>query len=54
MAREEEGKTPNGNPIGGRWVLRLGGAFVDVDTYRTDLAERNHFELVSLPIGKRK
>lgn len=38
----EEGKTPNGNPIGGRWVLRdAAGAWIDVDQYRHDLFERN-------------
>ncbi len=41
-ARIEFGKTPNGNPVGGRWVLRdVNGAWVDFDQYRHDLFERN-------------
>lgn len=49
MTREYAGETPNGNSIGGRWVLRLAGEFYDVDAYRTDLAERNNFALEHLP-----
>jgi hypothetical protein len=46
--RREEGFTPNGNPVGHRWVLRDGfGTFVDVDKYRHDLAERNDFKIVN-------
>jgi hypothetical protein len=42
--RREQGKTPNGNEIGGRWVLRdPQGSWVDVDQYRFDLMERNGF-----------
>lgn len=42
-ARREEGLTPNGNEIGGRWVVRdRDGNFVDVDKYRNDLASRYH------------
>lgn len=38
----EYGETPNGNPLGGRWVLRSGDAeFLDFDKYRHDLAERH-------------
>lgn len=41
MARET-GLTPNGNPLGGSWVLRsAAGEFIDFDQYRHDLAERN-------------
>ena len=40
----EDGLTPNGNPIGSRWVLRdPDGNWVDVDQYRHDLFERNGF-----------
>lgn len=42
----EYGKTPNGNDLLGRWVLRNSkGEFKDFDQYRSDLAERNHLEL---------
>ena len=42
MQREHDGTTPAGNPIGGRWVLRdADGVWIDLDQYRTDLAERN-------------
>lgn len=41
-ARREEGFTPNGNPIGQRWVLRdANGAWVDVNQYRHDLFEQH-------------
>ena len=41
-ASRESGSTPNGNPLGGRWVLRdAAGAFVDFDQDRHDLFERN-------------
>jgi hypothetical protein len=41
-ARREGGQTPNGNPVGQRWVLRdAAGAWVDFDQYRHDLFERN-------------
>lgn len=43
-ARREEGLTPNGNPVSGRWVLRDPvGVFVDFDQYRHDLFERHGF-----------
>jgi len=45
MQREYEGVTPNGNPFGGRWVLRRDGEYVDVDQYRYDLAPRHGLEL---------
>ena len=42
IKREHEGVTANGNPIGGRWVYRdAAGTFVDIDSYRHDLFERN-------------
>ena len=48
MLRREFGRTPNGNEIGGRWVLRdEKGEWVDFDKYRHDLAERNNIELKS-------
>jgi len=41
-ARREQGLTPNGNPVGGRWVLRdERGTWIDVDQYRHDLWARN-------------
>ena len=44
--QREYGVTPNGNPIGGRWVLRKPeGIWVDVDQSRHDLAERNKLTL---------
>lgn len=43
-ARREDGITPNGNPVGQRWVLRdANGAWVDVHQYRHDLFEHNGF-----------
>ena len=42
----EYGKTPNGNDLGGMWVLRDGDSnFVDFDKYVHDLAERNNIHL---------
>ena len=42
----EYGRTPNGNLVGGRWVLRNpSGQWVDFDTYRNDLAERHNIDL---------
>lgn len=41
-ARREGGVTPNGNPVGQRWVLRDAlGAWVDVNQYRHDMFEHN-------------
>lgn len=46
-AQIEDGFTPNGTPIGGRWVLRdKTGEWVDVDQYRHDLFERNGLRTV--------
>lgn len=43
--RREQGKTPNGNNIGGRWVLRdANGVWIDFDQYRFDLMERHGFK----------
>lgn len=40
--KREEGLTPNGNPINGRWVYRdATGTFIDVDQYRHDLFEHH-------------
>ena len=42
MQREESGLTPQGNPVGGRWVLRSGdGDWIDHDQDRADLAQRH-------------
>ena len=38
--QREYGKTPNGNDLNGRWVLRKQGEFIDFDKYRYDLLER--------------
>ena len=44
--QREEGCTPGGNPINGRWVLRdPSGQWIDFDQYRNDLAERHNLEL---------
>jgi len=41
-ARREDGLTPNGNPVGQRWVLRdASGAWVDFHQYRHDLFAHN-------------
>lgn len=46
--KREYGRTPNGNAVRGRWVLRdKGGAWMDVDTYRYDLFERHKLKVVS-------
>lgn len=43
--QREYGLTPNGNHLGGKWVLRgPEGQFIDFDKYRSDLMERNGFE----------
>ena len=40
--QRENGKTPNGNELNGRWVLRSpDNEFVDFDDYHQDLANRN-------------
>lgn len=45
LAREY-GKTPNGNPMGGRWVLRDDKRnMVDFDQYSNDIAERHNLRL---------
>lgn len=46
--RREDGSSPAGNPLAGRWVLRSpAGEIIDFDQYRADLAERNGLRLVS-------
>ena len=47
VVAREYGKTPNGNPINGRWVYRTDGHYVDHNQYRNDLAEQHHLELES-------
>lgn len=43
--QREYGLTPNGNSIGGRWVLRGPDAeWIDCDQYRHDLLARHSFE----------
>ena len=43
----EFGETPNGNPLGGKWVLRdTLGRFIDCDKYRGDISARNNLNLV--------
>jgi hypothetical protein len=42
--RREKGKTPNGNELNNRWVLRHNGNFIDFDQYRNDLAERHNMK----------
>lgn len=47
-ARREYGLTPNGNPVGGRFVLRdADGKWIDFDQYRHDLFEHNGLKLAS-------
>ena len=44
--KREWGLTPNGNEMGGRWVLRdKDGKIIDFDSYRNDIAERNNISL---------
>lgn len=38
--KREYGKTPNGNELGGSWVYRVKGEFVDYDQYFIDLCNR--------------
>lgn len=46
MRRRMDGKTPNGNPFAGRWVLSApDGSYIDHDQYRHDLAERHSLRL---------
>lgn len=52
LKREYEGLTPNGNPFGGRWVLRSAGALMCFDSYRNDIAEWYDLELIGLPRTK--
>jgi hypothetical protein len=48
IMRREYGKTPNGNPLAGRWVLRCPcGTFVTFDQYRNDIAEEYGLRLLS-------
>jgi len=46
--RREDGKTPNGNDMNMRWVLRSdSGCFIDFDKYRSDIADRNELSIYS-------
>ncbi len=45
--KREYGKTPNGNPINGFWVLRdPDGKFIDYDQSRNDLEFRRNLKLI--------
>lgn len=45
--KREYGKTPNGNDLNGRWVLRNPhGVFIDFDQYRNDLIERHKLAII--------
>lgn len=47
LKREHNTRTPAGNYVNGRWVLRRpDGRFLDIDRYRNDLAERNNLQLL--------
>ena len=47
IIKRECGKSPNGNNLNYKWVLRnsLTNNFIDFDIYRHDLAERNGLEI---------
>lgn len=46
VLQREDGKTPDGNPMNGKWVYRDSqGQLIDFDMYRNDLAERNNIKL---------
>lgn len=46
VMQREYGKTPNGNDIDGRWVLRgADGEMIDFDQYRNDIADRYNLNL---------
>ena len=46
--KREQGKTPNGNELNDRWVLRdAEGRPIDFDKYRNDLADRNEIDIYS-------
>lgn len=46
IMQREWGKTPNGNDLNGKWVLRdILSVMIDFDQYRHDLAERNDIKL---------
>ena len=46
VMQREYGKTPGGNPLNGRWVLRApDGVWIDFDIYGSDLTERHGFSI---------
>lgn len=49
LQRETDTLTPNGNKMGGRWVLRIDHKMVDFDQYRNDIADRYRLELHQHP-----
>jgi hypothetical protein len=54
VMRRENGTTPNGNPVAGRWVLRdFRGNWIDCHKYRSDLAEHHGFVIDYGSLGKK-
>ena len=54
VLRREYGVTPNGNPLGGRWVFRGPfGDFIDFDQYVNDLVGRYDLNLLENAEGQR-
>ena len=54
ILQRETGKTPNGNQLGGRWVLRnrKNNDFIDFDQFRHDLAERYELTLMDYSLDR--
>ena len=44
--KREQGKTPDGNEINGRWVLRENDVYKAMGQYRNDVAERFDMQLI--------
>ena len=50
--QREYGKSPNGNDLRGKWVLRDNeGRPIDFDTYRHDLIDRNDLRVIKMELG---
>ena len=50
IQREWDIKTPNGNDMNGRWVLRNQyGIIIDFDQYINDLTDRHNMDIHSAP-----
>lgn len=46
VAQREDGTTPNGNQMAGRWVLRNAqGEYLDHDRYRHDMFSRHNLKV---------